>query len=276
VSDVLAGYAAARLASVGRRAELEPKLALDVGASCAVRAPSTAVSAGLVVNDDGVDAAEVELSTPTVSPTPVHGSVADDAWLGRLASPSLGGRVADAEAHATDVVGPRSSTAPPAPAIPPALVPDAAVDDGQSSSSPAVVDATCASPAPVLPTPSPDEPRATGPALSVVAIVVATLDQATLDLGHELASSPAPPAPMAAPVAVDPTPSVDVPPASSMGSVEVSRPVPRLPAAWSARLVDGVESETEAAAVVAMSVAPPLPVDAPAALVGDVEGAAGA
>jgi hypothetical protein len=61
-----------------------------------------------------------------------------------------------------------------------------------------------------------------------------------------------------------------------MGSVEVSRPVPRLPAAWSARLVDGVESETEAAAVVAMSVAPPLPVDAPAALVGDVEGAAGA
>ena len=216
------------------------------------------------------------LSTPTVSPTPVHGSVADDAWLGRLASPSLGGRVADAEAHATDVVGTRSSTALPAPAIPPALAPDAAVDDGQSSSSPAVFDAACASPASVLPTPGPDEPRATGPAVSVVAIVVATLDQATLELGHELASSPAPPAPMAAPVAVDPTPSVDVPPAPPPPPVELSGPVARLPAAWSARLDDGMEPDSEAATVVAMSVAPQLPVDAPAALVGHVEGAAGA
>ena len=68
---MLAGYAAERLASVGRRAELEPKLALDVGASCAVRAPSAAVSAGRVVSDDGVDAAEEALairSSPAAVP----------------------------------------------------------------------------------------------------------------------------------------------------------------------------------------------------------------
>jgi hypothetical protein len=62
VSVVLAAYAAERLASVGRRAELEPKLALDVGASCPVREPSTPVSAGRVVSDDGVDAGEAALA----------------------------------------------------------------------------------------------------------------------------------------------------------------------------------------------------------------------
>jgi hypothetical protein len=131
----------------------------------------------------------------------------------------------------------------------------------------------------VLPTPSADEPRATGPAVSIVIIAVSTVDQVTLELDQVLATAstlPAPPASMATSVAVVLTSSVDVPPAAPAEPVELSRPVPRLSAAWSARLDDGMEPEAEAAAVVATSVAPQLPVDVPAALVGDVEGAAGA
>jgi hypothetical protein len=48
-------------ASVGRSAELEPKLTVDVGASCAVSAPAMPASAGSVVGDGGADA-EVELA----------------------------------------------------------------------------------------------------------------------------------------------------------------------------------------------------------------------
>ena len=217
----------------------------------------------------------ITISAPAVSATPVGRSVEDAAWLWRLASPSLGGEVTDAEGHVPDVVETRSSTALLAPAIPPAVVPDAAVDDGPSSTSPAVVDPACASPASVLPTLTADQPRATGPTVSIVTSVVSTLDQVAIKLARELAtaSSPAPPAPTVPSRAVDPTPSVDVPPAAPAPSVELSRPVPRLSAAWSARLDDGM---AEAVADEVMSVLPQLPVDARASLSGDVEGAAGA
>ena len=59
----MAADAAERLASsIVWGAELEPKLTLDVvAASCPVQEPSTPVSAGCAVSDDGEDAAEVAL-----------------------------------------------------------------------------------------------------------------------------------------------------------------------------------------------------------------------
>ena len=78
------------------------------------------------------------------SPAPVHRSVAGGVWLGTLASPSLGGGVTDADGGvvAADAdVEARSSTELPAPTIPRAVVPDAADDDIDGSSSRAIVDA---------------------------------------------------------------------------------------------------------------------------------------
>ena len=165
----------------------------------------------------------------------------------------------------------RSSTGLPAPTVQAAVVPDAARD--AASATRAIVDAACASPASVPPTASADELSATGPAVPIAA---ASDGQATLELSQALASasSPAPPASLGLSVAVDPTPADDVPPAAPATPVELSRPVPMLSAAWSARLDDGMEPETEAVAVVVMSVASQLAVDARAALVGEVEGAA--
>ncbi len=202
-----------------------------------------------------------------------------DAWLGTLASPWLGDVIAAADVVSTDNadtdVESRSSTDLPAPTVQGPVVPDAPRDD--TSATRPIVDAACASPASVPPTASPDEPSATGPA---VPIAPASGDQATLELSKVLASasSPAPPAPLGLSVAVDPTPADDVPPAAPATPVELARPVPMLSAAcqWSARLDDGMEPETEAVAVVVMSVASQLAVDARAALVGEVEGAAGA
>ena len=214
------------------------------------------------------------MSFPIGSSTPVHFAVVYDAWLGTLASPWLGDVIAAADVSAdnadTDVES-RSSTDLPAPTVQGPVVPDAPRDD--TSATRPIVDAACASPASVPPTASPDEPRATGPA---VPIAPASDDQPTLELSKVLAraSSPAPPAPLGLSVAVDPTPADDVPPAAPATPVELSRPVPMLSAAWSARLDDGMEPETEAVAVVVMSVASQLAVDARAALVGEVEGAA--
>ena len=60
--------------------------------------------------------------------------------------------------------------------MPREVVPDAADDDDDGSSSRAIVDAACTWPASVLPAASAVEPRAAGPAVSIVAIAVSTLD----------------------------------------------------------------------------------------------------
>jgi hypothetical protein len=60
--SVLTGLCVERPGSVGRRAELETKLAVDVGASYPVSAPSMPASAGRVDESESEDA-EVELVT---------------------------------------------------------------------------------------------------------------------------------------------------------------------------------------------------------------------
>ena len=69
------------LGSVGRRAELEPRLAEDVGASCPVSAPSMPASAGRVVGDEGEEA-EAELVT--ISSTVAGLAAPDDAGASKL------------------------------------------------------------------------------------------------------------------------------------------------------------------------------------------------
>jgi hypothetical protein len=197
------------LPSVGRRAELEPGLTVDVGASYPVSALSTPVSAGGVVSGGGEDSAtELVLARSSAGPLAVLDpaadaelSVADEAWLVRLASPSPAHVLAAADA----VVEPRSSPELPAPTIHAEVVPDAEGLD--TSATRAVVDdVACPSPASVPPTASPDELRATAPAVVPIASSSAAHD--TLELTELLAtaSSSAPPPSVAHAPSVDPTP----------------------------------------------------------------------
>ena len=103
---------------------------------------------------------------------------------------------------------------------------------------------------------------------SAVAVAASSDDQATLELmGTMPASPPAPPASLGLSAAVNPTPPAVVPPnAPATTVVELS-------AAWSARPTDGgVERATEAAAVVATSVASQPAGDARASVVDEVAG----
>ena len=193
-----------------------------------------------------------------------------------LDTPSLGDVIAAAGVAAAAVDGfveKRSSAELPAPSIQGAVVPAVAGDD--ASAARVLVDPACASPASVPPTDSPDELLATAPAVPIAA---PSDDQATLELSEVLAGeselSPAPPVSVAHSVAVDPTPADDVPPAAPATPVELSSPVLTLSKAWSASLDDGMEPETEPVAVVLVLVASQLAVEARAALVGDVDGAA--